>query len=69
MSQTILTITGMACGGCVASVQSVLAALPGVQGVQVTLDPPAAVVDHDPATAPPEKLIQAVVDAGFGASV
>lgn len=68
MSEITLAVTGMSCGGCVASVQSVLAALPGVQTVTVTLTPPQAVVVFDAARVAPAALIQAVVDAGFGAS-
>ena len=67
MSELSLSITGMACGGCVASVQSVLAALPGVALAEVTLEPPRARVVYDPAAVAPAALIQAVVDAGFGA--
>lgn len=39
MSEIILSVTGMTCGGCVNSVQKVLAALPGVQRVEVSLHP------------------------------
>ncbi|HQS82013.1 MAG TPA: heavy-metal-associated domain-containing protein [Thiobacillus sp.] len=39
MNEIILSVTGMTCGGCVNSVQKVLAALPGVQNVEVTLHP------------------------------
>lgn len=69
MSEVVLTVTGMACGGCVASVQSVLAALPGVHHVEVTLAPPQAKVAFDEALVAPVGLIRAVTDAGFGASV
>lgn len=68
MSETVLAVTGMSCGGCVASVTNVLSALPGVKSANVTLDPPQAVVVHDDAQAPVAALVQAVVDAGFGAS-
>jgi copper chaperone CopZ len=36
------TITGMTCGGCVATVQQALAQAPGIRAAEVTLDPPAA---------------------------
>ncbi|KAB2321193.1 heavy-metal-associated domain-containing protein [Betaproteobacteria bacterium SCN1] len=68
MNDIQLTVTGMTCGGCVASVQKVLAALPGVQTAEVTLTPGQAHVVYDPARIDRETLIKAVTDAGFGAS-
>lgn len=66
MSEITLSVTGMTCGGCVASVQKVLSALPGVQKTDVTLTPGEAHVVYDPAQVDRSKMIQAVVDAGFG---
>ena len=66
MSEIILSVTGMTCGGCVSSVQKVLAALPGVQRVEVTLTPGQARVLIDPARGDRAALAQAVIDAGFG---
>lgn len=68
MNDIQLSVTGMTCGGCVASVQKVLSALPGVQTVEVTLTPGQARVVYDPARVDRDALITAVVDAGFGAS-
>jgi len=66
MNEIQLTVTGMTCGGCVASVQRVLTALPGVQSAEVTLTPGQANVTYDPARVDRAALVQAVVDAGFG---
>jgi copper chaperone len=66
MSEIILAVTGMSCGGCVNSVQKVLAALPGVQSVDVTLAPGQARIAYDPALLDRAALVQAIVDAGFG---
>lgn len=68
METIVLTVTGMTCGGCVASVERVLGALPGVARVEVTLQPGEARVVYDAARVAPETLVKAVVDAGFGAS-
>lgn len=68
MNEIILSVTGMTCGGCVNSVQKVLAALPGVQSVEVTLSPGQARVVVDPAQVDRAALAQAVIDAGFGVS-
>jgi len=66
MNEILLAVTGMTCGGCVGSVQRVLAALPGVQSVEVTLTPGQARVTYDSARIDRAALVQAVVDAGFG---
>lgn len=68
MSEIILSVTGMTCGGCVNSVHKVLSALPGVQSVEVTLNPGQARVVYDEARVERAVLVQAVVDAGFGVS-
>jgi copper chaperone len=67
MNTITLSVTGMTCGGCVNSVQKVLSALPGVQSADVTLTPAQARVTYDPAQLGRAELVQAVVDAGFGA--
>lgn len=61
-----LSLTGLACGGCVASVQNVLTALPGVASAEVSLSPAEARVQFDPTQVSQDALCQAVVDAGFG---
>lgn len=66
MSEIILPVTGMTCGGCVNSVHKVLSALPGVQSVEVTLTPGQARVVYDEARVGRAVMVQAVVDAGFG---
>lgn len=68
MNEIVLHITGMSCGGCVSSVQNVLAALPGVDTVEVKLTPGEARVRYDAARITPAALIKAISDAGFGAS-
>jgi copper chaperone len=66
MSEIILSVTGMTCGGCVNSVHKVLTALPGVQSAEVTLTPGQARVAFDPSQVDRAALVQAIVDAGFG---
>ena len=65
MQNTILTIAGMTCGGCVNSVTRVLTALPGVSEVEVTLLPSQAKVSFDSNQVSVETLSKAIVDAGF----
>lgn len=65
MHTATLTIDGMTCGGCVASVRRVLARAPGVASVQVDLATHAATVSLDPAVATESALRAAVEGAGF----
>lgn len=64
-SQIKLSITGMACGGCVSSVESSLLEIDGVDEAIVSLDEGTANVSGQ-VTA--KLLIDAVKEAGFGAT-
>lgn len=67
MSNSIeLEITGMTCDHCVARTAKALEAVPGVESVQVTLEPGAAVVNGDAAA---DALVAAVKEAGYTAVV
>jgi copper chaperone len=65
MTEITLPISGMHCSGCVNSVKSVLSALPGVERVEVTLDPSQAIVFYDESRLARSTLVQAVGEAGF----
>lgn len=65
MTEIILTISGMTCGGCVSSVNRVLQSSPGVHKAEVTLVPAQAAVSYDPAVTTPEELARLVSEAGF----
>jgi len=68
MKTTTIAVTGMTCGGCVASVTRALKAVPGVQDVQVTLTPGAATVSFDEGKANEAGIKTAIEDAGFDAA-
>lgn len=68
MDFVTITIEGMTCGGCVASVRRVLGALPGVTEAEVSLERAQARVGFDPARVSPEALREAIRGAGYGAS-
>lgn len=59
-----LAISGMSCGHCVASAEKALKAVPGVQSVEVNLEPGEAIING---TADAETLIAAVIAAGYEA--
>lgn len=65
MSEIVLAVTGMTCGGCVNSVTRVLQSTPGVQQASVTLVPSEARVSYDASATNLEQLSKAVADAGF----
>jgi copper chaperone CopZ len=65
METTTIKVTGMTCQGCVRSVTRVLQAVPGVEGVEVSLEKGEAAVRHDPSRADLPRLRKAVEDAGF----
>ncbi|GAB4059440.1 heavy metal-associated domain-containing protein [Uliginosibacterium sediminicola] len=65
MEALVLPVAGMTCGGCVRSVERVLAALPGVSQVAVSLEKGEASVQLDPAQSSREVLAEAVRNAGF----
>ena len=62
-------VDGMTCGGCAATVKRVVGMLPGVRGVDVSLQSGSAEVEYDPAKTPPQKIVAAISDAGFDAQL
>ncbi|WP_456378668.1 CopZ family metallochaperone [Thiolapillus sp.] len=61
-----LNISGMTCNHCVAHAKKSLEAVPGVNKVEVALEPGAAVVEGDVDAA---VLLAAVKDAGYEAVI
>ena len=66
MNTIELHITGMSCGHCVAAVTQALKAVPGTQDAQVDLASGRATVQG---SAPPEALVKAVADEGYGVTL
>jgi copper chaperone len=65
MESTVIKISGMTCQGCIMSVTRVLSAVPGVAGLDVSLDRGEARLKYDPARAGQAEIRRAVEDAGF----
>jgi copper chaperone len=65
METVTLNVTGMTCGGCVASVTRVLKTTPGVDNAVVRLDSHSATVTFDPARTSVPALKSAIEDAGY----
>jgi len=68
METVTLNVQGMSCQGCVGSVTRVLKGTPGVQDVNVTLQPGRAEVTFDPARTNVAALRSAIEDAGYAAA-
>jgi len=67
-AHVVLAITGMTCGHCVAAAKKALAAVPGVDAVEVTLSPPRALVTCDPSRTTVEMLTKATAEEGYPSS-
>ena len=65
METLTLKVTGMTCGGCVASVTRALKAAPGVSEAVVQLRPGEATITYDPAQTTAASLKSAIEDAGY----
>ena len=63
------SVTGMTCSSCSASVEKAVKKLSGIESVNVNLLSNSMTVDYDESNIDNSKIIKAVVDAGYGASV
>lgn len=64
-----LKVDGMHCASCSVTVKTALKKLEGVRDAQVSAKEKRAHVSYDPARVTPERMVQAVKDAGYDASV
>ncbi|MDD5241410.1 MAG: heavy-metal-associated domain-containing protein [Sulfuricella sp.] len=65
MEKIVLTVKGMTCMGCVRSVKNVLEPIPGVAGVDITLENGQVVISFDAAKSNIEQFKAAIQDAGY----
>jgi len=65
MENITLTVKGMTCMGCVKSVKNVLEPIPGVAGVDITLDNGQVAISYDAAKAGIDQFKTAIQDAGY----
>ncbi|KAJ7898444.1 Cu-transporting P-type ATPase [Mycena leptocephala] len=64
-----LRIEGMTCGSCVEAIEGMLREQPGIQSVKVALLAERGVVEYDPNSWDPEKIISEMSDIGFDATL
>ena len=65
MEKTTLMVKGMTCMGCVRSVKNLLEQVPGVAGVEITLDNGQVVISYDSTQATLGQLKNAINDGGY----
>ncbi|KAI9932889.1 hypothetical protein ASPWEDRAFT_47294 [Aspergillus wentii DTO 134E9] len=66
---TTVAIDGMTCGACTASVQGVFNGVDGLVQFNISLLAERAIIVHDPAVLPTEKITTLIDDAGFDTTV
>ncbi|KAI0322764.1 E1-E2 ATPase-domain-containing protein [Amylostereum chailletii] len=64
-----LRIEGMTCASCVQSIEQMLESQPGIHSIKVALLAERGVVEYDPHTWTPEKIMGEVSDIGFDATL
>jgi len=66
---TTLTVSGMTCEACSATVRTSLTRLAGVRDARVSFDPPRAIVEFDAARLSPDDLTEATAAVGYPSHV
>jgi copper chaperone CopZ len=69
VSTVAITIEGMTCASCSVAVRTALKRLAGVRGARVSSDDKRAVVEYEPATVSPQRLVDVVNGLGYRASL
>lgn len=67
--QITLIVTGMTCSSCVRHVEGALRGLDGIDKIEVQLKDGKVVVEHDPARATTDRMIEALSEAGYASSI
>ncbi len=69
MKKTVLRSQELSCPSCVAKIEKVLKAVPGVSEAKVFFNTGRIEVQHDPAQAAPELLVKTIQSVGYEAKV
>src|SRR5687768_12445883 len=67
-AEASFAVSGMTCASCVAHVEKAARVVPGVQASQVNLARGRAVVQFNPSQTDPERIAEAITDAGYPAA-
>ena len=66
---TTVGIQGMTCGACTSAVEGGFQGVTGVKHFSISLLSERAVIEHDPALLPADKIVEIIEDRGFDASI
>ncbi|KAI1414955.1 heavy metal translocatin [Hypoxylon sp. FL1857] len=66
---TTIAVEGMTCGACTSAIEGGFADVTGVKHFSISLLSERAVVEHDAALLPVDKIIEIIEDRGFGATL
>ncbi|RYP57948.1 hypothetical protein DL769_009195 [Monosporascus sp. CRB-8-3] len=66
---TTVAVEGMTCGACTSAVEGGFADVPGVKHFSISLLSERAVIEHDAALLPTDKILEIIEDRGFGATL
>ncbi len=67
--RVVVAIEGMHCGGCASGIKAMLKRTPGVISAEVSYEAKEANVEYDPANTTREKIVEAITNMGYKASV
>ncbi len=65
----VVAIEGMHCGGCASGIKAMLKRTPGVISAEVSYEAGEASVEYDSAKTTREKIVEAITNMGYKASV
>ena len=67
--RVLITIEGMHCGSCASGIRSMLKRTPGVVSAEVSFEQKEANVEFDPSAISREKIVEAINNMGYKASL
>ena len=67
--RVVVAIEGMHCGGCASGIKAMLKRTPGVVSAEVSYEAGEANVEYDSANTSREKIVEAITNMGYKASV
>ena len=68
-SRVVVAVEGMHCDSCAAGIKAMLKRTPGVIASEVSYKEKQAVIDYDSQKTTPEKIVEAINNLGYKASV
>jgi copper chaperone CopZ len=67
--RVVIAVEGMHCGNCASGIKAMLKRTPGVISAEVSYEQKEAVVEYDPSRTTREKIVEAINNMGYKASV